>query len=129
MNMKKTLLILSIVILSSCSKVNDLERCHYSQLLSSFISLETNNLEYCKSIYKEIENAKVNAKVNKDFLFKFDSIGIYFVFPDDVSETYFLSIDGTLSYNLNDTHYSTHIRKELFTELMDNIDKQKESLQ
>lgn len=127
--MKKVLIVLLIILLSSCSKVKVVETCYYSQIFSSFASTEKNNLEQCQSYYSEFESAKTDGKIAKQSILRLTSIMVRFEFDDEESVNYYLNKDGLFTYDKNGFMYQSYVRKELFTELLENIEIQKQTQQ
>lgn len=127
--MKKILIVLFITLLSSCTKVKVVEACYYGQMISSFISIEKNNLEQCQSYYSEFESAKTDGKLNSESILRINSMMIRFEFEDDENINYFFNKDGLFTYEKNGFTYQAYVRKELFTELLENIEIQKQAQQ
>lgn len=127
--MKKVLIVLFIILLSSCSKVKVVETCYYGQIFSSFASTEKNNLEQCQSYYAEFESAKKSGKLATQSILRLTSVMIRFEFDDEESVNYYLNKDGLFTYHKNGFMYQSYVRKELFTELLENIEIQKQTQQ
>jgi len=127
--MKKLLIVLIILLLSSCTKIKVVKACYYTQIFSSFASLEKNNLEQCQSYYSEFESAKADGKLASQSILRLTSVRIRFEFDDEENVNYFLNKDGVFTYDKNGFMYQSYVRKELFTELLENIEIQKQTQQ
>jgi len=127
--MKKLLIVLIILLLSSCTKVKVVEACYYGQIFSSFASTEKNNLEQCQSYYSEFESAKTNGKLATQSILGLTSVRVRFEFDDEENVNYYLNKDGLFTYDKNGFMYQSYVRKELFTELLENIEIQKQTQQ
>ncbi len=121
--MKKIILILITLFITSCSEMNDVESCRYGLMAQSFTV--NASIENCKTIYKEIELSKSKGEKNIENIFRNDSIMINFRLINDVNENYFINKDGTLFYDIMNVTYKVEIRKELFAELLTSLDQQK----
>lgn len=120
--MKKILIVLFIILSTSCAKVKVVETCYYGQIFSSFASTEKNNLEQCQSYYSEFESAKTKGKLATQSILRLTSVMIRFEFDDEENVNYYLNKDGLFTYDKNGFMYQSYVRKELFTELLENIE-------
>ncbi len=127
--MKKIIIVLFIILLSSCTKVYVVEACYYTQIFSSFASTEKNNLEQCQSYYSEFESAKSKGKIATQSILRLTSFMVRFEFDDEENVNYYLNKDGLFTYDKNGFMYQSYVRKELFTELLENIEIQKQTQQ
>lgn len=127
--MKKILIVLFIILLTSCTEARVVEACYYTQLFSSFASTEKNNLEQCQSYYSEFESAKTKGKLATQSILRLTSVMVRFELDDEKSVTYYLNKDGLFTYDKNGFMYQSFVREELFTELLENIEIQKQTQQ
>lgn len=91
-------------------------------MISSFISNEKNNLEQCQSYYSEFESAKTKGKLATQSILRLTSVMIRFEFDDEENVNYYLNKDGLFTYDKNGFMYQSYVRKELFIELLENIE-------
>jgi hypothetical protein len=54
---------------------------------------------------------------------------VRFEFDDEENVNYYLNKDGLFTYDKNGFMYQSYVRKELFTELLENIEIQKQTQQ
>lgn len=119
--MKKGLIVFTILLLSACSKSSEIENCRYNYIAQSYVKpVEINE---CVAIYKEIESAKSKSNVNKELILDGYSILIHFDFVENESEDYIVNSDGTLLFDVEDTHYSVMMSKEFYIQLKENIEQ------
>jgi len=123
--MKKIVIVLMIVLLTSCAKIPEVKSCHYGVLISSYIS--QSNQDICQTIYDAIDSAKFNRRMSDDLLFGIDSILINFQFEDHDDESYFINKDGILTYQIKDIIYKTTIDKKLYDLMIEAIELEKQS--
>jgi len=123
--MKKIVIVLMIVLLSSCAKIPEVKSCHYGVLISSYIG--QSNQDICQTIYNAIDSAKFNRRMSDDLLFGIDSILINFQFEDHDDESYFINKDGILTYQIKDIIYKTTIDKKLYNLITEAIELEKQS--
>lgn len=118
--LKKTHIILIILLLSACSRTSDLETCRTNFLSRSYAY--DGSSDECVEIYKEIETEKSQSVIESNSTVDGNSIVIHFEFIDSEIEDYFLNSDGILLYYIEDVLYSVKMSKELFTQLKDNLE-------
>lgn len=123
--MKKIVIVLMIVILTSCAKIPEVKSCHYGVLISSYIG--QSNQDICQTIYDAIDSAKFNQRMSDDLLFGIDSILINFQFEDHDDESYFINKDGILTYQNKDFFYKSTIDKKLYDLMIEAIELEKQS--
>lgn len=123
--MKKIVIVLIIILLTSCAKIPEVKSCHYGVLISSYIG--QSNQDIYQTIYDEIDSAKFNRRMSDDLLFGIDSILINFQFEDHDDESYFISKDGILTYQIKDIIYKTTIDKKLYNLITEAIELEKQS--
>jgi len=99
--MKKVLIVLFIILLSSCTKVKVVEACYYGQIFSSFASTEKNNLEQCQSYFVEFESAKSKGKIAKQSILRLTSVMVRFELDNEESVHYYLNKGGIIKYGKN----------------------------
>lgn len=116
--MKKVLIILLILLLSSCSKSIDIEACRTNLFARSFAYL--GETDECITIYNKIDKSK--SIIDPNSMEDGNSIQIHFVFEDSKIENYFLNPDGTLLYDIENLQYSLKMDKEFYTQLKDNLE-------
>lgn len=121
--MKKILLIVMTLFLTSCSKSSEVESCHYSVLFQSFMA--RSDKEYCQSVYDSFNTAKFNRRISEDRTFGLNSILVIFQRVDQDDEHYILNKDGVLMYDIDNIMYETNIEVERYTELFERIEAQK----
>ncbi len=123
--MKKTIIVLMIVLLTSCAKIPEVKSCHYGVLISSYMG--QSNQDICQTIYDAIDSAKFNRKISDDLLFGIDSVLINFQFEDKEAEHYFINKDGILTYQNKDFFYKSTIDKKLYDLMIEAIELEKQS--
>lgn len=124
--MKKIVIVLIILLLlTSCAKIPEVKSCHYGVLISSYIS--QSNQDICQTIYDAIDSAKFNRRMSDDLLFGIDSILINFQFEGHDDESYFINKDGILTYQIKDIIYKTTIDKKLYDLMIEAIELEKQS--
>lgn len=123
--MKRIVLGLIILLLSSCAKIPEVKSCHYGALISSYIG--QSNQGICQTVYDAIDSAKFNRNISDDFLFGIDSVLINFQFEDKEAEHYFISKDGILTYQIKDFIYRSKIDKKLYDLITEAIELEKQS--
>ena len=125
LRMKRLIIGLIIVLLSSCTKIPEVKSCHYGVLISSYIG--QSNQGICQTVYDAIDSAKFNRNISDDLLFGIDSVLINFQFEDKESEHYFISKDGILTYQIKDFIYRSKIDKKLYSLIIEEIELEKQS--
>ena len=123
--MKHLIIGLIIVLLSSCVKIPEVKSCHYGVLISSYIG--QSNQGICQTIYDAIDSAKFNRNISDDLLFGIDSVLINFQFDDKEDESFFISKDGILTYQIKDFIYRSKIDKKLYSLIIEEIELEKQS--
>lgn len=123
--MKKIVIVLMIVLLTSCAKIPEVKSCHYGVLISSYIG--QSNQDICQTIYDAIDSAKFNRKISEDLLFGIDSVLINFQFEDKEDESFFVNKDGILTYEIEDNIYRSKIDKKLYSLIIEEIESEKQS--
>ena len=125
LRMKRLIIGLIIVLLSSCTKIPEVKSCHYGVLISSYIG--QSNQDICQTVYDAIDNAKFNRRISDDLLFGIDSVLINFQFENKEDETYFINKEGILTYQIKDIFYQTTIDKKLYSLIIEEIELEKQS--
>lgn len=118
--LKKALIILIILLLSSCAKKSDIEACRTNFFARSYAY--KGSIDECVEIYKEIETEKSQSLIESNSTIDGNSITIQFEFIDSEIEDYFLNSDGTLLFYIEEVLYSVKMSKEFFTQLKDNLE-------
>ena len=122
--MKKALILLSVLLLSSCAQTKVVKACQYSIIVSSF--LPEADQELCQTVYDAIDSAKFNRRIIDERIFDIFSIHIRFQFGEGDEEFYMINKDGTITYEENDLTYKIDIGEEIVALLIDNIESQKQ---
>jgi len=116
--MKKVLIILIILILSSCSKSIDIEACRTNFSFRSYAY--DGSIDECSTIYNKIDKSK--SIIDPNSMVDGNSIQIHFEFEDSNIENYFLNPDGTLLYDIENVQYSLKMDTEFYTQLKNNLE-------
>lgn len=121
--MKKIVMILSLLFLTACTQAKEVETCHYSIIISSF--LPEASQEVCKLVYGSINSAKFNRQLVDEDSTDIFAIHIRFRLMDGEEESYLIDNNGSITYQENDKFYTIKIDKEIVDLLKENIESQK----
>lgn len=121
--MRKIVIILTLIILSACAQAREVETCHYSIIISSF--LPEASQEVCELAYDAINSAKFNRKLVDEVSKDIFSVHIRFRFIDGEEESYIIDNNGSITYQENEMFYKIKIDKEIVDLLKENIKSQK----